>query len=88
MKLEVVWRCDREPQHARIENVDLDADDDQFQDAYVSISGYFGHYSPHIFTAAPDLYDALEEAAHPLSGYLYGPILDKAIAALAKARGE
>jgi hypothetical protein len=42
----------------------------------------------HLIAAAPDLYEALAEAADPLSGYLCGPALDRARAALAKARGE
>jgi hypothetical protein len=87
MKLEVVWRCDREPQHARIENVDLGADDDPFQDAYVSIGGYFGHYSPHIFTAAPELYEALDALMAHKPDYA-DTLWQNAADALAKARGE
>ena len=41
-----------------------------------------------LFAAAPDLYEALEEAADPINGYLHGPALERARAALAKARGE
>lgn len=62
MKLEVTWRCDDEPQHARIENADLDTDYDGtgWSGAYVSFSGYFRSHGPHVFAAAPDLLAALK----------------------------
>ena len=40
-----------------------------------------------LMAAAPDLLASLEEACDPLSGYLYGPALDRARAAIAKAKG-
>jgi hypothetical protein len=89
MKLEVVWRCDDEPQHARIENADLDTDYDGtgWSDAYVAIGGYFGSHGPHVFAAAPELYRALEMAAMWLD--IDGRFDMQGInAALAKARGE
>ena len=47
-----------------------------------------GYNQALIDTAAPELYEALEEACDPINGYLYGPALDRARAALSKARGE
>lgn len=32
----------------------------EWNDRYVSFSGYFGSYGPHLFAAAPELLEALE----------------------------
>lgn len=45
------------------------------------------HANARLIAAAPDLLEVLEEAADPLSGYLYGPVLDRARVAIAKAKG-
>ena len=42
----------------------------------------------HLISAAPDLLEALEEASDPINGYLHGPVLARARAAIAKARGQ
>lgn len=96
MKLEVVWRCDDEPQHARIENVDLDSDygGSNWSDAYVSIGGYFGSHGPHVFASAPDLLKALVEAkthleqAKEITGLGFPATMCVIDAAIRKARGE
>jgi hypothetical protein len=89
MDLKVVWVCDKEPRHARIENVDIDVDEGEFENKYVSISGYFGDLSPKIFAAAPDLYEALEEIKSELRDYSHDhPVVRQIDAALTKARGQ
>jgi hypothetical protein len=42
----------------------------------------------HLIAAAPDLLAALIEAADPIGGYMHGPALERARAAIAKARGK
>jgi len=58
---------------------------------YINFSGYFGVHGPHVFSAAPELLDALDWAVN-LSGYdetgKPSPWLEKATAAIAKAKGE
>lgn len=97
MRLEVIWKCDQEPQHARIANIDLDADYDgeNWCDVYVSFGGYFGKHNPNIFAAAPDMYEALEEALRDIDGSAPGETdglsltwVSAARTALAKARGN
>lgn len=66
--------------------------------AYFNISGYFGSYGPHVFAAAPELYEALEEVFSSLSAGddrsddawvdLNGTQVQMIVDALAKARGE
>ena len=41
-----------------------------------------------LIASAPDLLEVLEEASDPINGYLHGPLLDRARAAIAKARGQ
>lgn len=92
MKLEVIWRSDEEPEHARIENLDNFADTNNgatFKSVYVDFSGFFGPYNPHLFAAAPELYDALEDLLTDLAiGLDLEGALKAAESALAKARGE
>ena len=38
----------------------------EWDDIYVSISGFFGSYGPHMFCAAPTLLEALKEARDEL----------------------
>lgn len=45
-------------------------------------------FDARLIAAAPDLLDALEEASDPINGYLHGPVLARARAAIAKARGQ
>ena len=88
MKLEVTWRCTGERQHAKIENVDIDDDEGGFEDIYVSVSGYFGPYSPHVFAAAPDLYEALDAVFGLVCLHGNNKQIDAMVAAMSKARGE
>lgn len=59
LTLTVETRPDCEPNQAMItsnfENIEGD-----WGDIYVRFSGFFGHYGPEMFAAAPDLADALE----------------------------
>lgn len=48
-----------QPKQFRIESNYYEADG-KWEDIYVSFSGHSGKYSPHIFAAAPDLFDALQ----------------------------
>jgi hypothetical protein len=41
-----------------------------------------------LICAAPDLLAALIEASDPIGGYMHGPALERARAAIAKARGK
>lgn len=34
----------------------------EWEEIYVSFSGFFGSYNPHIFAAAPDLVEAVKHA--------------------------
>lgn len=63
---------------------------------YFNVSGYWGQIGPHVFHAAPDMLDALEYAVEQY-GKPGGPWsvpsdpggwLDRARAAIAKARGQ
>jgi len=63
---------------------------------YINFSGYFGVHGPHVFSAAPELLEALEYAVSKY-GQDGGPWnvpsdpggwLDRARAAIAKAKGE
>ena len=60
--------------------------DADWYDVYVSFSGYFGSYGPRLFSAAPELYAALDLFVKQ-SGTA-GDRRRVARAALAKARGE
>lgn len=44
---------------------------DDFGDAYVCFSGYFGNHGPHVFAAAPELLEALELAIDTGGGTTY-----------------
>lgn len=60
-----------------------------FHEEYFAISGYFGKHGPHVFAAAPELLEALEEAVCALEvcGKDYRAT-EIARAAIAKAKGE
>jgi hypothetical protein len=45
--------------HARIENPTPDLDN--WEATYVSFSGFFGNYGPHMFKAAPVMHSALKK---------------------------
>jgi hypothetical protein len=85
MKLKVTL-CDAPyERQAKIENPEPNCDD--WDNTYVSISGHFGPHGPHMFAAAPDLYEALKMAALWLD--IEGRFDMMGInAALAKARGD
>jgi len=89
MELEVTETTVPDDRHARIENPAPDLDN--WDATYICFSGYFGSYSPHVFKAAPDLYEALDNAMYELASNGYrdddGP-MPVILAALAKARGE
>ena len=72
-----------------------------FDEAYVSFSGFFGPHGPHVFAAAPDILEALEEVvavfeSNPSSitdtvwvtGNRPETLYDHCRAAIAKAKGE
>ena len=83
MKLEATYKIgDR---YARVESLNHDLEN--WDETYVSFSGYFGKFKPELFAAAPDLYEALEMA---LAWLDYEGRYDVQVirAALAKARGE
>jgi len=67
---------------------------DDFGDAYVCFSGYFGNHGPHVFAAAPELLEALEQMLHSFmctqnpNDYPSDAPCNKARAAIAKAKGE
>lgn len=59
----------------------------------VGVEGMYGDLdtdfaNAYLIAAAPDVLAALEEAADPISGYLYGTVLHRALAAIAKAKGQ
>jgi len=70
-----------------IEQSDYEPGD--FGKKYVGFSGYFGEAGPHVFAAAPELLEALEEAVCALEvcGKDYRAT-EIARAAIAKAKGE
>lgn len=41
-----------------------------WEDYYVGFSGYFGSHDPHIFAAAPELFDALKAVRVCVEGYI------------------
>lgn len=59
---------------------------EDFGDAYVCFSGYFGSYGPHVFAAAPELLEALEAVVRVADRATVE--FDMARAAIAKAKGE
>lgn len=63
---------------------------EDFGDAYVCFSGYFGSYGPHVFAAAPELLEALEDTlcALEVCGRDYDYVMGKARAAIAKAKAK
>lgn len=54
-----------------------------WDESYVTFSGYFGKHGPHVFAAAPDLLDALEDILAADSKRTR----DQARAAISKAKG-
>ena len=88
------------PGQYRIENETRDIDG-EWDDIYVCVSGYFGAAGPHVFAAAPELLEALEEVvavfeSNPSSitdtvwvtGDRPETLYDCCRAAIAKAKGE
>ena len=61
---------------------------EDFGDAYVCFSGYFGNHGPHVFAAAPELLESLEYLVDRFDSHGNNPYLDEARAAIAKAKGE
>lgn len=47
----------------RSKTLPKDFTDEQWRDSYVGFSGYFGHHSPSVFAAAPELLEALQSIA-------------------------
>jgi hypothetical protein len=86
MKLEVITTDsvigDR---YARVEN--RDATHLDWEETYVSFSGFFGNHGPHVFAAAPALYEVAKaaECFCDENGMINGVNVR---AALSKARGE
>lgn len=69
-----------------------DYTDEQWRECYVNFGGYFGHYNPSVFAAAPDLEKALKAM---LEAFYLDPMeadtaaaVQKAQAALDKASAE
>ena len=60
-----------------------------FIDAYVNISGYYGTYGPHVFAAAPDMLELLEEILIA-TAYDHGndQLYKKVERTVAKAKGK
>lgn len=59
MKLEVKETTVPDDRHARVENPMPELAN--WDNTYVSFSGYFGPYSPHVFAAAPTMHKALKK---------------------------
>ena len=55
-----------------------------WDDDYVSFSGFFGSYSPNVFAAAPEMLEALKLASAALGANRARDVVD---AAIAKAEG-
>lgn len=90
----------------RIENIDDDElyESSPWSDYYVSISGYCGDVGPHVFAAAPELLEALEDAMDSLKfaideikaqacipdedSEMMNDRYERGMAAIAKAKGE
>lgn len=93
--LSVVNTSPKYPGNFRIEN-NTNGLDGEWDDIYVSFSGYYGSYGPYLFAAAPELLEALKGALEWMSsveGYLQDaqPFKrDRATfeAAIAKAEGR
>lgn len=91
--------AEQDHQHPRQFRIGNTKEDDvnykllDWDDYYIEISGYFGNIGPHVFAAAPDLLEALEdclayltnECSHMTSAE---PERHAARAAIAKAKGE
>lgn len=77
------------PGQYRIENETRDIDG-KWDDIYVHVSGYFGAAGPHVFAAAPELLEALEQTQILLEslGLQSSDEYQANAAAIAKAKGE
>lgn len=89
----------KDPNHPRqfsVENSEADTVNYgkmKWDDYYIHFGGYFGNLGPHVFAAAPDLLEALEdclayltnECSHMTSAE---PERHAARAAIAKAKGQ
>jgi hypothetical protein len=88
-----VLPVDGHPRQFRIQN-NPDACGKEWDDQYVSFSGYCGDYPPSIFAAAPELLEAMEAISrhyeNPNINHIDFRIEAKILAdaAIAKARGE
>lgn len=77
----------------------LPGSDEDWDQAYISISGFFGPHSPHVFAAAPDLLAALKSFVDGVDPdklntstdpayVLFAHKAKQALAAIAKAEGK
>jgi hypothetical protein len=83
----------RKGPHGQFRLEELPDDMVNWDENYVSFSGYFGLYGPHVFAAAPDLQDAcmayinlMESPTEPTEDELLA-VYDMMHAAAAKAQG-
>jgi hypothetical protein len=87
MKLEVITTDsvigDR---YARVEN--RDATHLDWEATYVSFSGFFGSYGPHVFKAAPTMHETLKKLERLVMREGDAEQVAALVAALKSARGE
>ena len=86
MKLKLTETTVPDDRHARIENPAPDLDN--WDATYVSFSGYFGPYNPHVFKAAPMMHETLKKLERLVMREGDAEHVAALVAALKSARGE
>lgn len=74
-----------EPRQFAINNLPIELGTRDWNDVYVSFSGYFGIHGPQVFAAAPVLLEALQEMVEFFQPNAWGSSTNRTDA-LAKAR--